>query len=251
MGSKSKRNMNREEKMVEEYLLHLGYNKSNIKHQPNGQRTPDFAIGGEVAIEVRRLSKHFHNGEKVEPLEHLNINIHRFITGILDTFNASPFDRSCYVTYVFERPIKLSKELRKSIQTALESHLSILDQRHSVRVHKNLVLEFLPTEIKYGRPYVWGVSSDDNGGGFVVADLHKNLPIAVREKEEKAKAYYHEYKSWWLALVDYIGYGLDDLDLRQFNANPSIRTIFDKIILVSPMNPKWGNEIIIEKIPFI
>ena len=240
--------MNQDEAFVKEFLLHSGWEEESLVPQPKGQRTPDFAINGEIAVEVRRLSKHFHNGDKVEPLEHTNIRIHRFLTNIFDSFLVDHFDRSCFVSYTFERPIKPSKELREKIVSTLRSYLPNLGQRQIVKVHNNLTLEFLPTETKFDRPYLWGAASDDNGGGFVVSDLYKNLPIAVREKEEKVRQYFHEYGSWWLAIVDYIGYGLGELDLRQFNANPPIKTIFNKIILVSPWNPKWGSEIKIETI---
>ena len=58
--------MNREEIIAEKYFKSLGYN--NIKFEPNGNRTPDFAINDQIAVEVRRLNK-FHNQQPVEKVE--------------------------------------------------------------------------------------------------------------------------------------------------------------------------------------
>ena len=59
--------MKLEEKIAETYFKSIGF--KNIVFEPKGNRTPDFVIDGEIAIEVRRLNQ-FHNGNPIEKVKH-------------------------------------------------------------------------------------------------------------------------------------------------------------------------------------
>ncbi len=69
--------MNKDEKIVKNYL-----NKLNIGipiYEPDGNTPPDFAIGKQLAIEVRRLNRNYFNNSKVEGLDELQFRIHKIL----------------------------------------------------------------------------------------------------------------------------------------------------------------------------
>jgi len=82
-----------------------------------------------------------------------------------------------------------------------------------------------------------------NNGGFVVAEVHRNLQLVYKEKSRKIAPYKHKYKNWWLVLIDQIGYGLDKEDAEQLREISGPNTDWDKVILVSPIKHEYGTEI--------
>lgn len=75
-------------------------------------------------------------------------------------------------------------------------------------------------------------------------ELKKNLINILKihkskiheEKEVKVSSYRHNYSEWWLAVVDYIGYGVTDLDVEQFYDLDKLDYQFDRILIVSPLD---------------
>ena len=91
--------------------------------------------------------------------------------------------------------------------------------------------------------YVMATYSDRDAGGWVLAEMQKNLQKCIDEKTEKIAKVRERYAEWWLALADYIGFGLDDFDRRQFSQNVSLAHNWDKIILVHPTDHTHAFEI--------
>jgi hypothetical protein len=90
---------------------------------------------------------------------------------------------------------------------------------------------------------VLGGSVDDDSGGFVVAEVARNLRICMEQKSKKVKTVLSRYPEWWLVLVDRIGYGLEGVDREQLRALVQIREPWDKLILVNPLDPARGFEL--------
>lgn len=240
--------MKSEEKLAKLHLEHIGC--MSILYEPDGNIPPDFLVNGEIAVEVRRLNQHFKNGDAVEPLENLEFKLIPRVVNLMKQYEHIHTSHSVYVFVNFERPLKSSKEIFKKIKHALDSHLSNIEQTKKVKINEKLSLSFHPASKRHKSVFLLGGSSDGDSGGFVVANVYDHIPLMVKDKENKVRPYFSKYKTWWLLLVDTIGYGLGDYDLQQLNSNPPIRTIFDKIILVSPLDQTIGNEIKIEKLYF-
>ncbi len=237
--------MKKEEEIAKIYLEHIGY--ASIEYEPDGNVPPDFVINREIAVEVRRLNQHYMKGGLIKPLEELEYSLLARIKTLLSQYESIEASHSVFVIVSFERPLKASKNLLKEVKTALDGHLLILDQTKMVKVNQNLTLSFHPASKRHKSVFLLGGSSDGDSGGFVVADLIAHLPMIVKEKEGKVQSYFSKYKTWWLVLIDTIGYGLDDHDLNQLNENPPFKTVFDKVLLISPNNPTHGNEVQTEK----
>lgn len=237
-----------EEQMAETYLEHLGY--QDIVFEPDGNIPPDLLLNGNIAVEVRRFNQYYRNGDKMESLEDLDYRLVPKITSILSEYQHISTPHSVFVFIDFERPLKPSKELYNEVRNALKKYLSVFGKRENLKVNDKLTLQIYPVEERLSSPFVLGGSGDGDSGGFVVANVHAHLPFVIAEKEKKVKPYHHKYPTWWLVLIDTIGYGLNHHDLGQLHENPPFKTIFDKVILVSPNNLTHGSEIQTEKLSY-
>jgi hypothetical protein len=82
------------------------------------------------------------------------------------------------------------------------------------------------------------VARRTNVGGFVVAELVRNLRLCIGEKLRKVDRVRHKYEEWWLVLEDRISYGaLDGDDADQLRAALGPVAGFDKVVLVNPLEP--------------
>jgi hypothetical protein len=82
------------------------------------------------------------------------------------------------------------------------------------------------------------VARRTNVGGFVVAELVRNLRLWIGEKLRKVDRVRHKYEEWWLVLEDRISYGaLDGDDADQLRAALGPVAGFDKVVLVNPLEP--------------
>jgi len=92
--------------------------------------------------------------------------------------------------------------------------------------------------------FMLGGSGDDDSGGFVLAEMNRNICICVEDKNRKVARVWDRYPEWWLALVDRIGYGGlsedERADLRQIL---QVEHRWDKILLVSPLDSQRGFEL--------
>jgi len=222
------------------YLESIGFRK--IDYEPDGNIPPDFLVESSIAIEVRRLNKHIetqHPGE-FEPLEKLKSSLIPKINAIFKRYSNISFYNSALVTIDFSRPLVASKQLLRQIKISLDEHLPYLkniDKRKDVKINENLTISLWPIDSKYESPYILGAFLDNDSGGLVVSDVYNNLRLIIKEKENKIKPYFSKYPTWWLVLVDCIGYGLNDYDMDQLNGMKIETHLFEKIILLDPLEP--------------
>jgi hypothetical protein len=229
-----------EEISAKKYLESAGF--QNILYEPDGNIPPDFLIDSTIAVEVRRLNQHIKISGSVvlEPIEKLHFSLIPKIESLLEEFSNVPHNNSAYVTIDYSRPLKLSKELLAQIKKTLDINLDQLENLHIrkiVTINKHLKLSIWPTNMRYESAYILGAIADDDTGGMVVSNVYKNLKLIIKEKENKIKPHFSKYKTWWLILIDLIGYGLREYDMEQLNSLEFETSIFNKIILLDPENP--------------
>jgi hypothetical protein len=63
-----------------------------------------------------------------------------------------------------------------------------------------------------------------------------NLKITLADKEPKLQKYKHLYKESWLALLDCIGYGINDYYMEELRTYMGLESEFDKILIFSPFH---------------
>ncbi|MDW8228938.1 MAG: hypothetical protein RMJ33_03770 [Saprospiraceae bacterium] len=126
------------------------------------------------------------------------------------------------------------KEIKKQFSKILENHKSAINEYREYKITDNFKIIIIPSAKKLKNQYEYGMSLDYDSVGPVVGLIYNNLKLIVAEKESKVKNYKSKYPEWWLAVVDYVGYGLVDLDAEQFYDLPKIKSQFDRILLVSP-----------------
>lgn len=226
--------MKREEVIAFKYLKSHGYKQ--VVYEPDGNVPPDFLVNNEIAIEVRRLNKHV-NGE---PLEELKFKLIPRINGLLEEYNNVQFDKTDFIVVNYSRPLRPNKALMKKLRTVLNEKLSHLGESKEVQIDENLSIIFFPSEKKLDSAYVMGIHGDSDSFGFVVSDVYDNLKIIIKEKENKIDQYFFRYKKWWLLLIDYIGYGLNELEIQQLKDLGLECNKFEKVIFIPPLNPSEG-----------
>lgn len=231
------------EKLAESYLHHRGYSK--IVFEPDGNIPPDFLVDGRIAIEVRRLNQQYDIGQRHQGLEEVAIPLWQKINKLVLSFgNPTTAQNSWFVFYSFRRPLEDWTLLESKIRMTLLSFMKSpsrdnaewkLGDRFKLRVARasNLHATF----------YVMGGYSDREAGGWVLAEMEKNLRICITEKTHKISAVRTKYPEWWLVLADHIGYGLDEYDRQLFRETVPLSHTWDKIILIDPRDHTRAFEI--------
>lgn len=225
--------MKPEEKIIRKYLESRGY--EDIIYEPIKNEPPDFLVNSQIAIEVRRLNKIDNNKNGLETLAH---KIMDKCIKILNEIKSDNYKYSAYVTIIFSRPIELDKSINKKIKDVLEGHKNKINEgKAEYIICDKLRLEIDPAFKKYNNIYQFGGCQDLDNGGFVVSEIYKSLvEKIIPEKTNKIKKNREKYKNWWLALVDYIGYGISEDELKLLLTPPTISHDWDKIIIVNPLN---------------
>ncbi|MFC3674364.1 hypothetical protein [Ferrovibrio xuzhouensis] len=235
--------MDKSEKAAALYLSHQGY--TNIKFEPDGNIPPDFVIDNRIAVEVRRLNQHFQTGDKTRGLEEAEYPLVSKLQKLLKQLGPTPPKESWYVFFQFSRPLPKWRIIKDHITQHL-SHFSSLGCRENsdFRLTRNFKYHVAQTGELKDTYFRYGGHNDHDSGGWVVAEIIRNLDICVKEKSEKTAKYRSRYSEWWLVLPDHIGRGLlDENDKQQLRTAFKMRQDWDRIILVNPENPVHGFDI--------
>ena len=83
-----------------------------------------------------------------------------------------------------------------------------------------------------------GGVSDRQAGGWVISELLSNIRHCSEEKLRKIEPFRDRYKTWWLALTNYTGLGLDESDRQKLKEHFSRPNGWDKILLINPSSPE-------------
>ena len=216
------------------YLSSLGL--TSIDYEPDGNVPPDFLANGRIAIEVRRLNQNFvaESGE-VGGIEKARFDLLRCVRGVLSSLGPPAMAQSWFVCYEFCRPLPPLLKLRREIREVLLAFRAGQIDDRRIRICDRFSLELIPSSVTLSHYFVLGGYQDLDSGGWLVAELERNLRICIREKGDKIARVRSRYSQWWLLLIDCIGYGAQECI--------NVKHDWDKIILVSPLDPNCGYEI--------
>lgn len=240
----TKRKIKPGEKIAMEYFQSIGY--TNIQYEPEPNCPPDLLLDEKIAVEVRRLNQFKHINGANKPLEDLEYQIMPRIRNLIKTFDHIPSQQTSWISVKYQRPLKVDKKLLEAVERALRIHMNRLDQHFVYPITPTLEIRCRPSasSINYNKPFMWASSFDGDSGGLVVGMIYRSLKHIVMEKEGKIQPHRNKYPTWWLAVTDHIGYGLDDKDVAQLKEGFDIETFFEKIIFISPFDSSRGKEII-------
>jgi hypothetical protein len=152
---------------------------------------------------------------------------------------------SWFLTYRFRRPI----QSRRRLVEALRARLSSFREDERIQTPTSFALDdcFEVRLIRAAKAhetfFVIGGYSDEDSGGWVLVETEKNLRIIIEEKTRKIAPFRHKYPEWWLVLIDYIGYGVDESDRQSFRDRLAVEHDWDKIILLNPLDPRISFEV--------
>jgi hypothetical protein len=226
--------MDKSEKLAREYLSSVGF--QDIVYEPDGNIPPDFLVNGKIAVEVRRLNQNERTATGIRGLEETAKPLKKVMVEVLESMGP-PTDVSWFVSFSFSRPLRKWKKLKQLLAIRLTE---FNNTRPDTPFHVNISDRFRIRLDRAGKlhstMFVPGGSVDLNSGGFILAEIRENLSICIDEKSKKVAKVRHRYPEWWLLLLDYIGYGLDDDDCQKLRNLFELDGEWDKIILVNPLN---------------
>ena len=225
-----------EEKIAESYFKSIGY--ENVIFEPKGNRTPDFLIGSNIAVEVRRLNQFYND----EPLEKAFFKIVPKIQNLIESYNSGEHKKSAFVTILFRRPLNISKRTLNTINKILGNHSSKMEIPVSYSLN-NLEIEIFPSEKKLATQYRYAGVADFDEGGVALSNIYDSLKKIIPEKNSLVEPFRSEYPIWWLALIDNIGYRLNESEILQISKSIDFDLQFDKVFLISNFKPIIGGEI--------
>lgn len=231
--------MDATEKLVYEHLSHRGY--ANVVYEPDGNVPPDFLVDGTTAIEVRRLNQNHFNGADAKGLEELAIPLWNRIKELVASLGAPIGSESWFVFFRFTRPVEPWRSLGPKLQQALEAFkIAPVKQKGTITKAQGFELDVFRASKPHATMFPMGGCSDQESGGWLLAEMETNIRHCAREKSRKIANVRSKYGQWWLTLVDHIGYSLDDFDREMFRDQVSIEHDWDKIILIDPRDhTRW------------
>lgn len=241
MIEEGRMNMKCEEIIALKYLETL--TKDSVVYEPNGNRTPDFCIGDKIAIEVRRLNNQLLINDKLVETEKLSFSLGPKMEKFFESYRHNDLKTEYMVKMRFRRPLTVDKNLFQHIKNQIEERIKNNTLTTNSIVLKNLTLCFDESPVKTGNPFMVLMSNDEDLNGFIVSKYINSIAPIIQEKESKIEPYFNEYKSWWLILVDFIGYGMSEIDKEQLNNAHFTSNLFEKVFIINPTNPKHGFEI--------
>jgi hypothetical protein len=231
--------MDATEKLVADHLAHRGY--ANVIFEPDGNIPPDFLVEGTIAIEVRRLNQNHFNGTDAEGLEEVAIPLRDRIKKLVSSLGAPTEDESWFVFFRFKRPVEPWKSLGPKLRQALETFITApVKQKGIIAKTQGFELDVFRASKPHATMFVIGGYNDKESGGWLLSEMETNIRHCASEKSGKIAKVRHKYGQWWLALVDHIGYSLDEFDREMLREQMSIKHDWDKIILIDPRDhTRW------------
>jgi hypothetical protein len=233
--------MDAAEQLVGTHLQACGF--SSIVHEPDGKVPPDWLVDSRLAVEVRRLNQNELTDVRPVGLEEARFPLIAKTRKLLDALGPSVGGESWYVLFGFRRPVNWS-ETAGRLKAALQA---FRDSAVREPLDHALGRSFWFSLIKAGVPqdhfFVLGGCTDRNAGGFVQSEMLRNIPPLVAEKTRKTAPFRARYAEWWLALVDYIGYGLSADEAAELQKRLQPNADWQKIIVVNPLDARDAFEL--------
>ncbi len=236
---RSTKRMKAEEEHVQKHLEHRGF--ANIVYEPSPNKMPDFEVDGRVAIEVRRLNQRNFENNDMRGLEEVGIPLRDKMKKLVASFGQPINNESWFVLVQFERPVEAWEMLSKKLRAALEDFRDTPNKADGIIFKtKGFELEVIRANDEEASMFTMEEPSDNDEGGWVFSEMEKNIRYCIEEKTSKREKALKSYDHWWLALVDHIGYGLNDRDCKRFRSQVQILHSWEKIIVIDPVDyTRW------------
>lgn len=233
--------MDTSEQVAHEYLLSRF---TSVVYEPDGNIPPDFLADSRIAVEVRRLNQNKRTVSTHQGLEEVRIPLWRNLRTLLQSLGPPTSGKSWFVFFRFQRPVEKWKVLRPLFKSALVAFRDgPAQQRKTISIAANFELKVYDASSAHSTFFVLGGCNDRDSGGWLLAEMGKNLQLCIDEKTCKIVSVRHKYPEWWLVLVDHIGYGVDDLEREMFRDQVRVEHDWDKVILLDPRNHHRAFEI--------
>jgi hypothetical protein len=235
--------MDHSEKLAHEHLRHLGFR--DITYEPDGNVPPDFLVDKRIAVEVRQLNQNQITDSGYSGLEEAAIPLFMKFKNFLNSFGPVDTGESWFVHYRFRRPLPPWNQLQATVRQRLTVFRDNQRPQHRVKIFisEDFELDLIPATNAQPTFFVSGGYSDSDSGGWVFGETQKNLRICIDEKTRKITRVRSKYQEWWLILIDFIGYGVDDCDRKLYREHLAIDHNWNKIILINPLNPRSAFEL--------
>jgi hypothetical protein len=229
-----------EELIVKRWLDSLGH--SDIQYEPVANRTPDFLVNGNIAIEVRRLNESIEYSGQLEGVEQRMSNFIIGMQKLCATFNPEWCGGSWWVTIIIRRPSGLWRDVRNEVKRVLNEVARSgfpLEKYKPIffTVSENIILEISRSEVRFETPFRWCGFQDLDSGGSVEHIYITNLTKCISEKSAKVRPFVDQYAIWNLVLVNALPYSweprwnddsLSRVELGEFKRVTVIRDLVDR-----------------------
>jgi len=226
--------MDGSERLVERYLRSLALGP--VLYEPQGNVPPDFLVDGRIAVEVRRLNQNHVRGDSYEGLEQGAAAVVRWAESKLPGFGPALDGAGWWVSFDFWRPMDWAL-IKRELPKALRAFQTTPSPRGVTRmITRTFELEIAPATIPVTHHYMFGGYSDRDLGGFVAAEIIRNLNLCIAEKAAKIAPFRDRHPEWWLVLPDHIGPDLNTEERDRVRAHIDRRG-WDRVILLHPRDP--------------
>ncbi len=235
--------MNQSERIAFQFLTSLEI--GGVVYEPDGNVPPDFLLGGRIAVEARRLNQNEEIAGGYRGLEVTSKPLHSLVTRVLDESGPPAASQSWFVWYTVRRPLPAWRDLEALLRSAVRTFRERIDDPpEQIRLAPGLRLKFFPASDQHDTLLLLGGSSDHDSGGFVVAELRRNLDLCIAEKAKKIAPVQHRYSEWWLVFDDRIAFAsLDKRDVSELRTLLRAPHQFTRVFLVNPELPTRAVEI--------
>jgi len=227
-----------EEQIVEKFLHQRGH--SSVYEPRGNTTTPDFLVDGRIAVEVRRLNQNFVSADgRKDGLEKQWFSIiggtKKTLPTFLHSFHVPINDESWFVSLRFRRPVENWRSLRPKLHEKLTDFINQPARSAcDVTLNPNFRFSLYPAERRFPTYFVLASIVDSDMGGWVVAEMLKNINLCISEKAENIAKIRSQYAEWWLMLVDCTYLGFNNDDYISLCEATSFGNTFDRILIINP-----------------
>jgi len=223
--------MDRSEALAERYFRSIGF--MAVVFRPDGHGPPDFLLQGEIAVEVRRLNQNFDSGKEVRGLEEVEAPLLQRMQRLMASFGPSIAGESWFVSYSFGRPVEPWPTLEPKLRSAMERVIGDPDpSNRCIYSSPSFTLDAGRASNPHPTLFLLGGYSDHQAGGFVIAEMLKNIEHCLAEKSLKRANAKSAYDRWWLLLVDTTGFGIDEENTQELLRHVQRSPDWEKVIVL-------------------